>query len=94
MQLDAKRKWNMVEMEKRRIVEEEQRKHLEHDLDHENVQLQRQLRDDVSSCCVYLFIFCRELYVLMIVCLLFVVLDQCYLWNDLMTTEDCRRNYA
>jgi hypothetical protein len=48
LQLDGRRKWNMVEMEKRRIVEEEQRRNLEHDLDHDTSQLQMQLRDDVS----------------------------------------------
>lgn len=46
VQLDAKRKWNMVEMERKRFVEEEQRKVLEQDLDHNNAQLQMQLRDD------------------------------------------------
>jgi hypothetical protein len=48
VQLDARRRWNMVQMEKKRIVEEEQRKTLENDLDHDNQQLQMQLRDDVS----------------------------------------------
>ena len=54
VQLDAKRKWNMVEMERNRVVEEERRKVLEQDLNHDNAQLQMQLRDDVSIlvlCC-------------------------------------------
>jgi hypothetical protein len=51
VQLDARRRWNMVQMEKKRIVEEEQRKTLENDLDHDNQQLQMQLRDDVSLSC-------------------------------------------
>ena len=48
VQLDAKKKWNMVDMERRRLVEEEQRRHLEEGLDHDNARLQMQLRDDVS----------------------------------------------
>ena len=54
VRLDAKRKWNMVEMERKRVVEEEHRRHLEEDLDHDNTRLQMQLRDDVSAFCVYL----------------------------------------
>jgi len=43
VQLDAKQKWNMVEMEKRRVVEEEQRKSLEYSTE----QMQMQLKNDV-----------------------------------------------
>jgi t-SNARE complex subunit (syntaxin) len=46
LQLEARKKWNMLEMQRRRVVEEEQRKNLENDLDHDSEQLQMQLRDD------------------------------------------------
>lgn len=58
LQLDARNKWNMVEMEKKRIVEEERRRNLKDDLDHDTEQLQMQLRDDVrcfTALCLDMF---------------------------------------
>ena len=57
VQLDAKRKWNTVQMEQRRIIEEEQRRNLENHLDHDNSQMQMELHEDVSLEFVILFIF-------------------------------------
>lgn len=61
LQLDAKRKWNMIEMERKRIIEEEQRKNLENNLEHDATQLQMQLRDDVSFLSFFgnLYILCN-----------------------------------
>lgn len=46
VQLDAKRKWSTLQMEQNRILEEEQRRHLEVHLDHDNSQMQMELHED------------------------------------------------
>mmetsp|Transcript_15684 Transcript_15684/g.23547 ORF Transcript_15684/g.23547 Transcript_15684/m.23547 type:complete len:306 (+) Transcript_15684:299-1216(+) len=46
VQMDAKRRWDAMRMEQRRILEEQERKNFEEGLDHDTERLQMQLRDD------------------------------------------------